>query len=40
MHDFMNLNGLRDTETTRAAINLAAATFRRAFGMDPSWLPR
>ena len=40
MHDFMNLNALRDTETTRAAMNLAASTFRRAFGMDPSWLPR
>jgi hypothetical protein len=28
----MNLAALRDTETTRAAMNLAAATFRRAFG--------
>ena len=34
MHDFMNLNALRDTETTRAAMNLAASTFRRAFGAD------
>jgi acetyl esterase/lipase len=40
MHDFMNLNALRDTETTRAAMYLAASTFRRAFGMDPSLLSR
>jgi len=32
MHDFMMLAALRDTETTRAAIDLAASTFRRAFG--------
>jgi acetyl esterase/lipase len=31
MHDFMMLNALRDTESTRAAIGLAAATLRRAF---------
>jgi acetyl esterase/lipase len=36
LHDFMNLNALRDTETTRAAMNLAASTFRRAFGTDHS----
>jgi hypothetical protein len=36
MHDFMTLNALRDTETTRAAMNLAASTFRRAFGTDHS----
>jgi len=40
MHDFMNLSALRDTETTRAAMNLAATTFRRAFGTDPSRLPK
>jgi len=34
MHDFMMLAALRDTETTRAAIHLAASTFRRAFGTD------
>jgi acetyl esterase len=34
MHDFMMLNALRDTETTRAAMNLAASTFRRAFSTD------
>jgi acetyl esterase/lipase len=34
MHDFMMLAVLRDTETTRAAISLAASTFRRAFGTD------
>jgi acetyl esterase/lipase len=32
MHDFMMLNALRDTESTRAAIDLAASVFRRAFG--------
>jgi acetyl esterase/lipase len=36
MHDFMNLSALRDTETTRAAMNLAGSTFRRAFGTDRS----
>jgi acetyl esterase/lipase len=34
MHDFMMLSGLRDTETTRAAMSLAASAFRRAFGTD------
>ena len=34
MHDFMMLAPLRDTETTRAAISLAASAFRRAFGTD------
>jgi acetyl esterase/lipase len=32
MHDFMMLAASRDTETTRAAISLAASRFRRAFG--------
>jgi len=32
MHDFMNLSALSDTETTRAALQLAGSTFRRAFG--------
>jgi acetyl esterase len=34
MHDFMMLSALRDTETTRAAMSLAASAFRRAFGTD------
>jgi acetyl esterase len=34
LHDFMNLTALRDTETTRAAMNLAASTFRRTFGTE------
>jgi acetyl esterase/lipase len=34
MHDFMMLAVLRDSETTHAAMSLAAATFRRAFGTD------
>jgi acetyl esterase/lipase len=34
MHDFMMLAVLRDSETTHAAMSLAAATFRRAFGAD------
>jgi acetyl esterase len=34
MHDFMMLAALRDSETTRAALSLAASTFRRAFGTD------
>jgi acetyl esterase len=34
MHDFMMLAVLRDTETTHAAMSLAASTFRRAFGTD------
>ena len=36
MHDFMMLAALRDTETTRAALSLAASTFRRAFVTSPS----
>ena len=31
MHDFIMLNALRDSETTRAAISLATAEFRGAF---------
>jgi acetyl esterase len=31
MHDFMMLNALRDTESTRSAIDLAASVFRRVF---------
>jgi acetyl esterase len=34
LHDFMNLSALRDTETTRAAFDLAGSALRRAFGMD------
>jgi acetyl esterase len=34
MHDFMMLNALRDTESTRGAMDLAASVFRRAFGVD------
>jgi acetyl esterase len=34
IHDFMRLNALRDTESTRAAIDLAVAALRRAFGTD------
>jgi acetyl esterase len=33
IHDFMRLNALRDSESTRAAISLATAALRRAF--DP-----
>jgi len=36
MHDFMMLAVLRDSETTHAAMNLAASMFRRAFGTDHS----
>jgi acetyl esterase/lipase len=36
MHDFMMLSALRETETTRAAMDLAASTLRRAFGTDRS----
>jgi len=32
IHDFMRLNALRDSESTRAAIDLAVAALRRAFG--------
>lgn len=31
IHDFMRLNALRDSESTRAAISLATAALRRAF---------
>ena len=31
LHDFMMLNALRDTESTRAAIALAVTALRRAF---------
>jgi acetyl esterase len=34
IHDFMRLNALRDTESTRAALTLAVAALRRAFGTD------
>jgi acetyl esterase len=34
MHDFMMLSALRGTETTRAAISLAASAFHRAFSTD------
>jgi acetyl esterase len=34
MHDFMMLAVLRESETTGAAMSLAASTFRRAFGTD------
>jgi acetyl esterase len=34
IHDFMRLNALRGSESTRAAIGLAVAALRRAFGTD------
>jgi acetyl esterase/lipase len=34
IHDFMRLNALRDSDSTQAAITLAVAGFRRAFGTD------
>jgi acetyl esterase len=34
IHDFMRLNALRDSESTQAAITLAVAALRRAFGTD------
>jgi acetyl esterase len=34
IHDFMRLNALRDSESTRAAIDLAVAALRRAFRTD------
>jgi acetyl esterase len=34
IHDFMRLNALRNSESTQAAINLAVAARRRAFGTD------
>jgi acetyl esterase len=36
MHDFMMLNALRDTESTRAAVSLAVSALRRAFGTSES----
>jgi acetyl esterase len=32
IHDFMRLNALRDSESTRGAISLAIAALGRAFG--------
>lgn len=34
IHDFMRLNALRDSESTRAAIALAVTALRRAFGTE------
>ena len=34
IHDFMRLNALRDSESTQAAITLAVAALRRAFGTN------
>jgi acetyl esterase len=34
IHDFMRLNALRDSESTRAAIGLAVTALRRAFGTE------
>jgi acetyl esterase len=34
IHDFMRLNALRNTESTRAAISLAVSALRRAFGTE------
>ena len=34
IHDFMRLNPLRDSESTRAAISLAVGALRRAFGTE------
>jgi acetyl esterase len=34
IHDFMRLNALRDSESTRAAITLAVGALRRAFGTE------
>jgi acetyl esterase/lipase len=34
IHDFMRLNALRDSESTRAAISLAVAALQRAFGAE------
>jgi acetyl esterase len=34
IHDFMRLNALRDSESTRAALDVAVAALRRAFGTD------
>jgi acetyl esterase len=34
IHDFMRLNALRDSESTRAALDVAVAALRRAFDTD------
>ena len=34
IHNFMGLNALRDSESTRAVISPAVAALRRAFGTD------
>jgi acetyl esterase len=34
IHDFMRLNALRDSESTRAAVSVAVAALRRAFGTE------
>jgi acetyl esterase/lipase len=34
IHDFMRLNALRDSESTQAALTLAVAALRRAFGTN------
>jgi acetyl esterase/lipase len=34
IHDFMRLNALRDSESTRGAVDLAVAALRRAYGTD------
>jgi acetyl esterase len=34
IHDFMRLNALRDSESTRAAVGLAVTALRRAFGTE------
>jgi len=39
MHDFMNLGPLQGTETTRAALDLAGSTLRRAFATAQRELP-
>jgi hypothetical protein len=35
MHDFMMLSALSETASTQAAMDMAAAALRRAFGADP-----
>jgi acetyl esterase len=34
IHDFMRLNALRDSQATRAALDVAVAALRRAFSTD------
>ena len=36
MHDFMMLDALRGSESTQAAMALAMAALRRAFGLEPN----